>query len=425
MDQLREYVLVPYLFQGHVRFPLRLLSRKRPVLNASSFFPSHTLYSFFKYCIHLKLPILLRSMSSSTASRVDVYRDFILSMLSLFCGRLYPTLHPPPADLTGKTAIVTGANSGLGFQIALDLARQNATVYLACRNASKAEEAVSQITSAVPDSVDRVKVLLLDTSSLSSVRECAEGWKNAGSKIDILVHNAGVPSSPGQSFSADGFPTTYATNFLGSFLLTQILEPSLSNEARIIFTSSTGHYISDFTPTFSLGAVRNRLEPGFHAPNAAVHKNGSAADSTVYGNTKAMQIAFAKLLQSRWDAAAKASGRTNERVVHAFSPGFTKTPGLPKMTPLPIWKMSPLEVWEDRGFWLLGATTVLATDVSQGAATAVWLATTKDEAVAGKGMGGGYWERMTKRAATVDLMSTETLERFWIRWEADAGITWR
>ncbi|CAF9906091.1 hypothetical protein IMSHALPRED_004074 [Imshaugia aleurites] len=364
-------------------------------------------------------------MSSSPVSSVYVYRDFVLSMLSLFCGRLYPTLRPPPADLTGKITVVTGANSGLGFQIALDLARQKATVFLACRNASKAQEAISRITSAVPDSVDRVKALSLDTSSPSSVRECAEGWKNTESKIDILFNNAGVPSSPEQPFTVDGFPTTYATNFLGSFLLTQLLEPCLSNEARVIFTSSTGHYISDFTPTFSLEAVKNRLEPGFHAPKAAVRSNGSAADSTIYGNTKAMQIAFAKLLQSRWNAAAKASGRTNERVVHAFSPGFTQTPGLPKMTPLSIWKYSPLQVWEDRGFWLLGATTVLATDVSQGAATAVWLATTKDEAVAGEGMGGGYWERMTKRAATVDAMSTEMLERFWIRWEADAGITWR
>lgn len=108
-----------------------------------------------------------------------------------------------------------------------------------------------------------------------------------------------------------------------------------------------------------------------------------------------MQIAFVKLLQSRLDAAAKVSGRTNGRVAYVFSPGFTRTPGLPKMTSLPIWKMTSLQVWEDQGFWLLGATTVLVTDVSQGAITGIWLATTKDEAVAGQGMGGGYWERMT------------------------------
>ena len=355
----------------------------------------------------------------------DLYRDLALSVIYAFCGRFYPTLHPAPADLTGKTAIVTGANSGVGFQIALELARQNATVYLACRNASKAQEAVTQITSAVPGALGRVKLLLLDTSSLSSVREFAEGWKNADSKIDILIHNAGIARAPDQPFTLDGFPTTYATNLLGSFLLTQILEPCLTKEARIIFSSSTSNYTCKFAPTFSLEAVRNHLEPGFHAPKEAVKSDGGAADSAIYGHTKAMQIAFAKLLQRRWDAAAKASGRINKRVVHAFSPGFTKTPGLQNITPFSIWTMKPLAVWENFLFCVLNATTALATDISEGAATGVWLATTKDEAVVGEGMGGGYWERMTKRVAMVDLMSTERLERFWIRWEADAGISWR
>ena len=67
----------------------------------------------------------------------------------------------------------------------------------------------------------------------------------------------------------------------------------------------------------------------------------------------------------------------------------------------------------------------LATDVSQGAATGVWLATTRDKVIAGVGIDGGYWESMTRRATMVDLMGTEMLERFWIRWEADAGISWR
>ena len=123
-----------------------------------------------------------------------------------FAERLYPTLYPPPADLTSQNAIVTGANSGLGFQIALDFVRQNTTVYLACRNASKAQEAVSQIASAIPISVDSVKFVLIDTLSLASVRECTEGWKNAETKNDILVHNAGIPRAPGQLLTLDGFP---------------------------------------------------------------------------------------------------------------------------------------------------------------------------------------------------------------------------
>ena len=203
----------------------------------------------------------------------------------------------------------------------------------------------------------------------------------------------------------------------GSFFLTHLLEPYLSEDARIILTSSAANYFCDFSSTFSLGAVRHRLEPGFHAPSAAVKSDGHASDEANYGNSKAMQLAFAKLLQHRWDAAAKASGTKHRRNVHAFSPGYT-------MTPI-IATLAPRSLWQDLLFWLLSVTPYLATDVSQGAATAVWLAVTKDEAVIGEGMGGGYWDRMTRRWAKAHLFSAETLERFWIRWEADAGVSWR
>jgi NAD(P)-dependent dehydrogenase (short-subunit alcohol dehydrogenase family) len=356
-------------------------------------------------------------MSSPADSHQALYHDMSLAMCSLACGRLYPTLHPPPVDLTGKVAIVTGGNSGIGCQIATELARQKATVYLACRNSAKAEEAISQIASAVPDCADRIKILSLDTSSLSSVRKCAETWKSGGLNIDILVHNAGIGSTPpGQPFTSDGFPVIYATNLLGSFALTQQLEPHLSNDARVIFTSSTGQYSGVFTPDFSLEAVRNQLEPGFHAPRAAVKANGVAADSAMYSNTKHMQVTFAKLLQNRWDAAAKEKGIVNNRIAHAFSPGFTMTPIFGKITSSAILK--------DPIYWFLKTSTVLATDVSQGAATAVWLATTDDEAVTGQGMGGKFWERMTRRVTGVDLMSPEKLARFWNRWESDAGTKW-
>ena len=259
--------------------------------------------------------------------------------------------------------------------------------------------------------------MLIDTSSLTSVRKCAEEWKNAESEIDFLFHNAGIGADSEQAFSPDGLPTTYATNLLGSFVLTQILEPSLSNEARIIFSSSVSNYSSDFAPTFSLEAVRNRLEPGFHAPVTAFKADGTPDDVALYGHTKAMQIVFAKLLQSRWDLAAKVSGRKNERAAHAFSPGFTSTPALPRLR--------NMRIDGKLAFKILCVATALATDVSQGAATGVWLATTRDKAIAGEEVDGGYWERMTRRATMVDLMSREMLERFWIRWEADAGISWK
>ena len=67
----------------------------------------------------------------------------------------------------------------------------------------------------------------------------------------------------------------------------------------------------------------------------------------------------------------------------------------------------------------------IAIDASQGAATGIWLACSNDDAVIGKGSGGGYWDRMSRRASNVDVMSRDQKDRFWVRWEADAGVQWR
>lgn len=146
-----------------------------------------------------------------TVSRTDFFWDLFLGFLNLAIGRLLPKLHVPKTDLSDKIAIVTGGNSGIGFEIALELARRGTTVHLACRNASKADSAVSQITSQVPESQGRVKARLLDASSLESVRTFEERWRADDSEkksVDILVHNAGAASVPqGQDvFTAEGFP---------------------------------------------------------------------------------------------------------------------------------------------------------------------------------------------------------------------------
>ena len=358
-------------------------------------------------------------MSITTVSRIYFFRDLLLSMLGLFCGRLLTTLEPPHLDLKGRVAIITGGNSGIGLQIALDLARQGATVYLACRNVFKAEEAVSQIVSKVPASDGRVKTLVLDTSSFTSVRAFAKTWESLNTTIDLLFHNAGVGSEQaGQKFSADGFPIFYATNFLGSFLVTYLLESYLSSNARIILTSSVGQYASSFSSNFSLSSIKESSEPGYHVPAARIKAGKPIPDAVVYGQTKAMQVAFAKLLQNLFDRKAAELGIQSRRIAHAFSPGLTFTP---------LFSKTPEKTFlEDPAFWLLKLTNnTLSTDVSQGAATGVWLACTNDKAVIGEGMGGGYWDRMTRRASKVDMMSRETVERFWVRWEADAGVEWR
>ena len=352
------------------------------------------------------------------ASKLKFYRDLAFSMIDLAFGGFFPSLQVPPADLTGKIAIITGGNSGIGLQIAGSIARQGATVYLACRNTTKAMEAASQIASENPSCKDRVHVLSIDTSLLSSVRHFAETVKDINIKVDLLFHNAGVLSSPvGNEFTSEGFPTLYATNILGSFLLTHLLEPYFALDARVIFTSSTGQYTGGFSSTFSLESIRDRLEPGFHVWAMALKDSRSAPDGVVYSQTKYMQAAFAKLLQSRFDRMHTGSSHETRRVAHAFSPGFTKT--------AIFGKVLAKYPWEDPTFWILKATIALATDVSQGAATAVWLAGTQDNEVVGVGHGGSYWLRMARRLSSADMMTQSTLERLWLRWEADCGIEWR
>ncbi len=144
-------------------------------------------------------------------------------------------------NLNGKRAIVTGANSGLGFQTARELARAGADVVLACRSGERGDAAVRKITAEVPAA--KVGVSLLDTSSLASVRAFAERESAAGKPLDILVNNAGIMMLPKREVSADGFELQLATNYLGHFALTGLLLPLLlqASAARVVSLSSNAH----------------------------------------------------------------------------------------------------------------------------------------------------------------------------------------
>lgn len=139
------------------------------------------------------MPALL---SNKAIALLFYYLDGILSLTTILVGRLLPKLKIPPTDLTNKTAIITGANSGIGYSLALSLAYQNATVYLASRNASKAHAAASGIIDATGISSAKIHVLSLDTSSLASVRAFASTWDSSSKPIDLLIHNAGITGPP-------------------------------------------------------------------------------------------------------------------------------------------------------------------------------------------------------------------------------------
>lgn len=141
-------------------------------------------------------------------------------------------------DLAGRTAVVTGANSGIGFQTALLLAAHGAHVVLACRDEGKALEAAGQITRAAPGADTEYRAL--DLADLASVRRFAAGCLDQHDGIDILVNNAGVSGGPYRR-TTDGFERHFGTNHLGHFALAGLLLPALLTRpgARVVTVSSS------------------------------------------------------------------------------------------------------------------------------------------------------------------------------------------
>ncbi len=136
-------------------------------------------------------------------------------------------------DLTGRTAVVTGGNSGIGFQAARQLARHGADVVLACRDARGAERAAARLHGAV-------EVAELDLAATASVQKFAADWDRP---LHLLVNNAGVMAPPKRSTTADGFELQFGTNHLGHFVLTGMLLPHLvaAERARVVTVASLAH----------------------------------------------------------------------------------------------------------------------------------------------------------------------------------------
>ena len=133
-------------------------------------------------------------------------------------------------DLSGKLAIVTGANSGLGFGLAKRLSAAGADVVMAIRNRAKGEAAIDEIRSGVPDA--KLTIKSLDLSSLASVAALGEQLNAEGRPIDILINNAGVMTPPERDTTADGFELQFGSNHLGHFALTAHLLPLLRAAQR-------------------------------------------------------------------------------------------------------------------------------------------------------------------------------------------------
>lgn len=204
-------------------------------------------------------------------------------------------------DQQGRVALITGANSGLGFENAWMLAQKGATVVMACRNPSKAEAARAAVVAKAPGAT--VELLALDLADLGSVRAAAARFRAKFSSLDLLVNNAGVMALP-LTRTAQGFEMQIGTNHLGHFLLTALLDPLLAATpgARTVQVASMAH---------RMGKIR--------LDDLNWERKGAYSAWPAYGQTKLANLLFAYELDRRY----RAAGRTTLSV--AAHPGYSST----------------------------------------------------------------------------------------------------
>ena len=181
-------------------------------------------------------------------------------------------------DQSGRTAVVTGANSGIGYETALALARKGARVVLACRDRAAGAKRSSACAPRAPAADARF--VPLDLGSLASVAEFAKRIESEETKLDLLCNNAGVMVPP-YGTTADGFELQFGTNHLGHFALTGRLLPLLlrRRRARVVTVSSTAHRMGRSTSTTSSASEALQREARLRAEQArepAVHARARA-----------------------------------------------------------------------------------------------------------------------------------------------------
>jgi NAD(P)-dependent dehydrogenase (short-subunit alcohol dehydrogenase family) len=189
-------------------------------------------------------------------------------------------------DMAGKTVLVTGANSGLGFEVARQFARANATVILACRDASKGEAAAAAIGG-------RARAIRLDLSDLRQVADAAAALKKSTPALHILVNNAGAATQFPLTTTKDGVEATFQANYLGHFVLATRLLPLLEagsaegDRARVVHLTSGAH----------------RAAPAAGVPLDLREINSGAVGAVArYGMAKLASLVFARELAARHPA---------------------------------------------------------------------------------------------------------------------------
>ena len=203
-------------------------------------------------------------------------------------------------DQSGRVAIVTGSNTGLGYETARVLAAKGAHVVIAVRNLDKGRDAVDRIMASTPKA--DLKLQKLDVGSLDSVRTAADELKSAYPHIDLLINNAGVMYPPKQT-TVDGFELQFGTNHLGPFALTGLLIDHLLpvEGSRVVAVASVAH----------------RIRAKIHFEDLQWERRYNRVEA--YGQSKLANLLFAYELQRRLAAAGKPT------ISVAAHPGLSNT----------------------------------------------------------------------------------------------------
>ncbi|KAF8601817.1 NAD(P)-binding protein [Ceratobasidium sp. AG-I] len=316
---------------------------------------------------------------------------------------MYPRLLISPVDLYGKVAIITGANTGIGYEVARALAGSGARVVMACRNAHKGKIARDKIIEDTGN--DKVELEILDCASFASVKEFLNRWeKRELAKVDILINNAGKWNY------FYGFEQTYQVNHLAHVLLTHMLlnRNHFASNARIVSVSSVGLYMCTPMDERNTDASDTILK----------HPAGSQLPFVtmvhMYSRTKAAQAIWSMILQRRLNQTEE----WKNIIVQSCHPG--EFLGLVKSL---VWSqpagIGSVNDWlADIGKQLINLFGISS---EQGALVPVWLATAEEPAR--MEMRGLYWDRLKWKWVPAWILEKDRQEMLWEKWCADAGAS--
>ena len=271
----------------------------------------------------------------------------------------------PELCLRGKTAVVTGANTGIGLITARELARAQAHVILACRTEEKARNAMTQIASDIPHA--SIAFQSIDLGRLTSVRKAVDALKAQQDGIDILVNNAGLAGSRGQT--KDGFELAFGVNHLGHFALTTGLFGAFVDGGRIINVSSGAHYSAK---AIDWAALQKPTKHATGLPEYAV--------------SKLANVLFTRAL----------SQRLKSRQIDCYSlhPGIVASD---------VWRTVPTGIRHVIKWFMIGT--------EEGARTSLYCAT----APTLKGQTGLYWDKCKPKTPSRLARDSALAEELWER----------